>query len=261
MDKHGMSRFEDIINFIGHDQQKGLIIEPDKRLEHVQNSLIDVVNTYRPKVIVKAGLGRGLLLYELVKNSDAYTVVVEPSLASIREFLSRYGRDPACGKIKFLNGEFNNFPIDYYAGDLLICVDYFDFLESGRVVDEFRRALQFDGIFFFGGVVLDDEDLEGVYDDFMKKVFPIHNDFYLREDLKTFMDLNELTFVKGGLKHYRTDLSEIAQYLGGIFPNAAENPLGQIEEQKNIFIELYKLEGSVISEPYYTGVFARRKPA
>jgi hypothetical protein len=256
-----MSRLADIVNFIGHDYREGLIIEPEKRLEHIKNSLIDVMNTYHPGVIIKAGLGRGLLLYELVKNSTAYIVVVEPCLASIQEFMGLYRHDPAFEKIKFINGEFNDFPVDYYAGDMLVCVDYFDFLESGRVVDEFRRALHFDGIFFFAGVVLDDEDLEGVYDDFMKKAFPIHNDYYLKEDLKTFMDLNEFTFVKGGLQHYRTDLSEIAEYFRGIFPHSAENPLGQIEEKKNMFVDLYKLEGSVISEPYYIGVFARRKPA
>ncbi len=256
-----MSRLADIVTFIAHDYRKGLIIEPEKRLEHVKNSLIDVVNTYHPGVIIKAGLGRGLLLNELVKNSDAYVVVVEPCLASILEFMSLYRHDPACEKIKFINGEFNDFPIDYYAGDMLVCVDYFDFLESGRVVDEFRRALQFDGIFFFGGVVLGDEDLEGVYDDFMKMALPIHNDFYLREDLKTFMDLNEFTFVKDSMEHYHADLLELAEYFSGIFPHSTENPLGLIEEKKNMFIELYKIEGHVISEPYYIGVFARRKPA
>ncbi|OHD68677.1 MAG: hypothetical protein A2W19_12720 [Spirochaetes bacterium RBG_16_49_21] len=256
-----MSRLAEIVAFIEHDYQKKAVIEPEKRLDKLRDSLFDIVKTYHPGVIVKAGLGSGRLLYDLAKNSGAYIVVVEPSLGTIREFSSLHKDDPACEKIRFINGEFNAFPIDYYAADLLICIDYLDFLESGRVVDEFRRALQFDGILFIASVVLHDDDLEGAYDDFMKKAFPLHNDYYLREDLKTFMDLNELTFVKGSLEHYSADLSGMVDYFSGLFPDTGENPLIQIEEQKNKFTELYKLEGSVISEPYYIGVFARRKPA
>jgi SAM-dependent methyltransferase len=254
-----MSRLADIISFIERDFRERTVIEPEKRLEKLKEHLFDVIKTYKPAVVVKAGLGSGPLLHELAKNSGAYIVVVEPSMRIIEEFLNRYKNDAACENIRFINGEFNTFPVDYYAADLLITIDYIDFLESGKVADEFRRALQFDGILFIAGIVLHDEDMEGAYDDFMKKIFPLHNDYYLRDDLKTFLDLNEFTFVKGAMEYYETDLQKLVDYFDDIFAIRKNNPFNLIDEQKNTFTELYHLNGTVISEPYHVGVFMRRK--
>jgi hypothetical protein len=256
-----MSRLADIVSFIEYDYRKNAVIEPEKRQSQLLENLFGVIKSYKPGVIVKAGLGSGEVLSGLANNSDAYIVVVEPSLNVIREFQSQHKDEAACEKIRYINGEFNSFPIDYYAADLLICIDYFDFLESGKVVDEFRRALQFDGILFIAGVVLHDDDMAGVYDDFMKKAFPLHNDFYLRDDLKTFMDLNEFTFIKGTMEYYDTDLAALVDFFIEKFANRETTPLLQVEEQKKEFTELYKLNETMISEPYHIGIFMRRKPS
>ena len=230
-----MSRLNEIISFIQYDFPNRVVIEPEKRSAKLRESLLDVIATYNPGVIVKAGLGSGHLLYELAKNSSAYIVVVEPSFEIIKEFSARHADDPVMGKIHLINGEFNEFPIDYYAADLLISVDNLDFLESGRVVDEFRRALQFDGVLFMAGTVLFDDDIEGIYDDFMKAAFPLHNDFYLRDDLKTVMTLNEFKFVKGSIDYYPVDLFLLANYFNALYQKGAEGPLTILEENQEDF--------------------------
>jgi SAM-dependent methyltransferase len=255
-----MDRLKDIISFIEYDFTSNTIIEPEKRIPKLRDGLFDVIKTYNPGVVVKAGLGNGRILYDLAKNSGAYVVVVEPSIAIMREFINRHAGDAVIDRIHFINGEFNSFPIDYYAADLIVCIDYLDFLESGKVVDEFTRVLQFDGILFMGCVVLEDDDLEGLYDDFMKSAFPLHNDYYLREDLKTFMELNDLKFVKGTFERYSTDLAELVDYFAAYRTDGGENPLIQIGEHREEYAELYKLAGNTISEPYYISVFTRIKP-
>ncbi|OHD64647.1 MAG: hypothetical protein A2176_10075 [Spirochaetes bacterium RBG_13_51_14] len=255
-----MGRLNEIISFIEHDFRNKVIIEPEKRFPKLRDSLFDVIKTYSPGVIVKAGLGSGQLLREMAAATSTYIVVVEPSISIIREFISQNAGDSSTERIHFINGEFNAFPIDYYAADLLICIDYLDFLESGRVVDEFRRATQFDGILFIAGTVLSDEDIDGLYDDFMKAVFPLHNDYYLRDDLKTLLDLNEFTFIKGHLEHFSTDLVRMVDYFTGLYPNSGENTLRQIENHRTEYTDLYRLADNTISEPYYIGLFMRRKP-
>ncbi len=255
-----MDRLNDIVSFIQYDFPNRVVVEPEKRSSKLRESLFDVLTTYNPGVIVKAGLGSGHLLYELAKGSEAYIVVVEPSMKIIGDFIDRHPGDPAITKIHFINGEFNQFPIDYYAADLLICIDNLDFLESGKVVDEFRRALQFDGVLFMAGIVLFDEDIEGIYDDFMKEAFPLHNDYYLRDDLKTVMTLNEFKFVKGSIDYYPVDLFLLANYFNAYFQTGTDASLGIIDDNHDEFARLYGLEKSTISEPYYISIYLREKP-
>jgi hypothetical protein len=255
-----MGRLQDIIGFIEYDHARGIIIEPEKRFEKLRDSILDVIKTYNPGVIVKAGMGSGRLLHEIALNTGAYIAVVEPSMAVIRAFIESHREDEAASKIHFINGEFNGFPVDYYAADLLISADYMDFLESGTVVDEFRRATQFEGIVVLSGPVLNDDDLDGIYDDFMRAAFPLHNDYYLRDDLKTFMDLNEFSFIKGHLEHYPADLAACAAHLAPFRAPESADPMHIVEEHREQFAALYALNGTEISEPYYIGVYTRRKP-
>jgi hypothetical protein len=64
-------------------------------------------------------------------------VVVEPSIAAISEFKARYSGEEKAADIRFIVGDFNNFPVDYYAADLIICIDNLNFIESGSAIDEF----------------------------------------------------------------------------------------------------------------------------
>ncbi len=254
-----MDRTRKVIEFIEREYTTRRVIEPEQRHEKLKDRLFDVINTYNPGVIMKMGIGGGAVLAELARGAGGYLVVVEPSMETIRAFINDHPYDEVVKKIQFINGDYTSLPMDYYASDMVIVIDHFDLLETGRVMDEVKRVLQFDGILFFGGVVLQDDDIEGIYDDLMREAMPLHNDYYLVEDLKTFMDLKEFTFIKGSYEPVREDIESriafIKEYFGG-FPGDPEKFL---DEKKEIFQSLYKLEGSVYEEPYYAGVFMRRK--
>ncbi len=255
-----MDRLGEIVSFIEHDYRNGIVIEPAKRAQKLREGIIDVTGTYNPGLIVKVGLGNGDILLELARKSPAYIAVVEPSMGIIREFIDGHAGDPALERIRFINGEFNAMPLDYYSVNLLISIDYLEFLESGKVLDEFRRVLQFDGVLFLAGIVLDDEDIDGLYDDFMKSAFPLHNDYYLRDDLKTMMNLKDFKFIKGSIERFSTDLASLADYFSSFYPGRVSNPLAAVEERREEFSRLYKMQDTMISEPYYISIFMREKP-
>jgi len=255
-----MDRLKELQQFSIYESGKRYFFEPDSRHEFLKERIYDVINTYKPGVVVKAGLGSGGLVLDLLKDHEGIVlVVVEPSLKVINKFIEQNSDNEAVKGIRFINGEFLQFPVDYYAADFIICVDNLDILESAPVIDEFRRALQFDGYFLFGGVVLNDEDLEGIYDDYMKIIFPLHNDYYLKDDLKTLLDLKDFSFIKGNMEHFEFNLQELSEHLGGLYNIPADEAQAFIDSRIDSFKELYKLDGSSITLPYFTGLFLRRK--
>ena len=114
-----MNRFNSVREFIEFDLQNNYIIEPPSRLNSIKERLFDIINTYKPGVIVKAGIGSGNLIEEISSQFDSYIVVVEPSLKAIKQFIEK-NKSTA---VKFINGDFHDFPVDYFAADLIICVD------------------------------------------------------------------------------------------------------------------------------------------
>lgn len=246
--------------FIDYDINNNYIIEPDYRMGMVKERLFDIINSYNPRVIVKAGIGNGAILIEIASNFKSYIVVVDPSLKAINDFIKKNRDFDKLDNIKFINGNFHNFPVDYYSADLLICVDYLDFVDSSQSINEFRRATQFEGIFFYAGVVLNADDIEGIYDDFMRMIFPLHNDYYLPEDLKTFLELKEFRHVKSVLLEFESNLQFRIDYFRKIF---GERPgaIDYINEHREEFIKILKMKDNyTFMEPYYIGAFMRKKP-
>lgn len=256
-----MSRLNKVQGFIEYDLANNLIIEPADRYDAVRERLFDVINNYKPGVIVKAGLGSGPLLLEIVKETKAIIIVVEPSFTVISNFLEKYGKEYDLKNIRFINGEFSEFPVDYFACDLLICIDYLDFFDSGLSINEFRRAMKFDGILFFSSVALDNEDIDGVYDEFIKMIFPLHNDYYLPDDITTFLELKEFSLVKNMTLKFRTNLREKTEH----YSKALGTSPGKESEEflisrKDVFRKLLKMDDDLnILEPYYLGVYTRQK--
>jgi len=244
-----------------YEYENVFFIEPDFRHEMVMDKINDVINTFKPGIVVKAGLGSGKIVLDLINNyKDIKLVVVEPSLRIIEDFIGSNAENRGIREIGFINGNYNNLPVDYYAADLIISIDNLDFQETAPVVDEFKRALQFDSHFFFAGIVLDDEDVEGIYDDFMRIISPLHNDYYLKDDLKTFMNLKDFTFVKGKLEHFDYNIDEIINHLEGMYGDMDSDGAEKfINDNTATLTEIYKLNGRNISLPYFTGVFMRRK--
>lgn len=256
-----MDRLKQLQELSIYEYGKVFFIEPDFRHEIVMDKIRDVIDTFKPKVVVKAGLGLGKIVLDLINNNKEITlVVVEPSLKIIEEFIKRNSDNGRIRDIGFINGVYTDFPVDYYAADLIISIDNLDFQETAPVVDEFKRALQFDAHFLFAGIVLDDEDVEGVYDDFMRIISPLHNDYYLKDDLKTFMNLKEFTFVKGKLEHYEYNIDEIKNHVEGLYGRIDSDKAEKfISDNSGTLTEIYKLNGRSITLPYFTGVFMRRK--
>jgi hypothetical protein len=256
-----MDRLKQLQKWSIYEFEKTFFIEPLFRHEMVMEKINDVIDTYKPKVVVKAGLGSGKIVLDLINNrKDITLAVVEPSLKIIEEFVKINSDNSRVKDIGFINGDFSNFPVDYYGADLIISIDNLDFQETAPVVDEFKRALQFDAHFFFAGIVLDDDDLEGVYDDFMRIISPIHNDYYLKDDLKTFMNLKDFTFVKGRIEHFDYNIDEIKNHISGCYGEIdSEGAENYISSNSGVLSEIYKLNGRSITLPYFTGLFTRRK--
>lgn len=256
-----MSRLTDVVKFINFDMSKNLIFEPQVRFEALRDRLFDTVKTYNPGVIVKAGIGGGKLLAELAETFKARIVAVEPSAALIDGFLLKYGDSEAVKRISIINGDFHQFPVDYYKADMLVCADYLDIFDMGKCIDQFKIALQFEGIFFYGGTILADDDMEGIYDDFMRLANPLHNDYYLMDDFKTVMTLKDFSFVKSMVMKFSRDLRSALDYYGVFFGgDTREAPREFLREHRAAFEELYGLTGDeIITEQYLIGIYMRNR--
>lgn len=255
-----MERLRKLQELSIYEYGKRYFIEPEARHELVTSKISDVIETYKPKVVVKAGLGSGRIILDILGwKNDITLVVVEPSLKVIEQFMSENKGNPLVEELRFINGDFRQFPVDYYAADLIISVDNLDVQETAPVIDEFRRALQFDAYLLFAGIVLDDEDLDGVFDDYMRLISPIHNDYYLKDDLKTFLDLKEFTFIKGKMEQFEYSLDELKANMKELYGNTSGDPDAFVSGNRAVFEELYELKDNVVKVPYFTGLFMRRK--
>jgi len=252
-----MKRLDHIRNLIETDFSSNILIEPEFRCNQLTESINEVIHSYNPEVVLKAGLGSGKLLYDIVKNNDIYMVVVEPSLEVIEKFVAKYENDSIFEKLRFINGDFSCMPVDYYAANLVLCIDYFDFIESGIAVDEFRRILEFECVLFIATDVLNDEDFDGVYDDLIRMVCPVHNDYYLADDIRTYFELNDFKYIKSQIDYYNDDIYKRINYYKSIF-NSTDEADKFISENREKFESLYKLNENTVSLPYYTGLFMRK---
>lgn len=255
-----MERLRKLQELSIYEYNKRYFIEPETRHELVISKISDVIEMYKPKVVVKAGLGSGRIILDILGwKKDVILVVVEPSLRVIGQFISDNQGNPLLEDVRFINGDFRQFPVDYYAADLVISVDNLDVQETAPVIEEFKRALQFDAYLLFAGIVLDDEDLEGVFDDYVRLLSPLHNDFYLKDDLKTFLDLKEFSFIKGKLEQFEYSLDELASNMKELYGETSADPGAFLEENRAVFEELYELKDNTVKVPYFTGLFMRRK--
>lgn len=234
------------------------LIEPDERYDMVAGRLLDCIHTFKPNVIVKIGLGNPKYIEAIMTNTKALLIVVEPSLSVIRSFYTSHSHKEWMRRFYSIVGNFEDFPIDYYKADMLVCIDVLDMLDTGRAIDEFRRALQFEGVFFLSGFVLPNEDIEGIFDEIAHTLNPMHTDYYLEDDLKTFLSLNEFGVAKSHTQPITIDLGSIAQY----FDTSLEDVQKLIEKNKEILLSLYYLqEDHTITLPYMISAFIRQKPS
>jgi len=116
------------------------------------------------------------------------------------------------------------------------------------------------GFLLIGTTLLNDEDFDGVYDDFTRTVLNLHNDYYLLEDLKTFLGLNSFNFVKGQQKNYLVDLEEKIS-LNSIFEENLENERKDfIDKNYQDLLNYYNFENNKVLEPYLLSIFKKVEP-
>ncbi len=255
-----MERLKRLQELSIYEYEKQFLYEPLGRHELLKERIDDVIKTYKPGVVVKAGLGNSRIILDLIKDHQGIVlVVVEPSLKVIENFIKDNNDVPGAKDIRFINGEFKQFPVDYYAADFIISIDNLNVQETAPVIDEFKRALEFDGHLFLADIVLEDDDLDGVYDDYIKMIFPVHNDYYLHDDMKTLMDLKEFSFIKGKMDYIDYDLDEISTHLKELYGEPESDPQEFLDANSEAFVENYKLNERKITVPYYSGLFLRRK--
>jgi ubiquinone/menaquinone biosynthesis C-methylase UbiE len=253
---------ETLVNgFIERDLNAGIIIEPARRREKVKDALLHAVKTHSPSIAVKIGVGEGdlaLLLASKVKR----LIIVEPSFAAIERFNSVYGSSSEMKRIELVNGTFSALPLDYFKIDMVVVVDYLDLADSYRAVDEIGRALRFEGILFFGGVVLSDDDVEGIYDEFIHSLNPFHNDYYLKTDLDTFMKLKDFTLIDSRNFKTKLHLPEWLSAWKNYASDGSDENKGRsvLSANEDAFRSLYHWNGSdELDEIYCTAVFRKNK--
>jgi SAM-dependent methyltransferase len=258
-----MTRNEMINAFVESEFESRTFIEPQSKHILVDDHLRRALEACKPELVVKAGLGSGKLLFTIAEKSTL-CVCVEPSMAVIESFLARESGNPLLKKIQFINGNFAAFPVDYFKANLVVCIDYFDFILSGAAMEEFKRAMQFEGMFFFAGVVLHDEDVEGLYDEFIRMVNPLHNDYYLAGDFRTFMHLKDYSVITDGTETFPLNLKEYISYWNSrSFTDTKTDEtraLSFIDENRELFEKLYGLDGNYsVKELYLTGLYRKNK--
>lgn len=251
------SRAFDIQKFLEHCFKEKKYIEPASRAEITKERIFDAIDTYSPEVIVKVGLGTGELLSNIAGHSKGTIVVVEPSLSNIRKYIKEQGESKS---LRFIAGDLNVLPVDYYRADMVITVDNLSFIESGTAIDEFRRILQFEAILFISTPVLADGDEEGALDDYMRILFPLHNEYYMADELKTVLEHKEFSFVKSGLNEFKEPSAAAADFFCSVYDSDLTAAKDFIGKHKDVFEQSYKLNAEDYAVSYYSGLFRRIKP-
>jgi ubiquinone/menaquinone biosynthesis C-methylase UbiE len=254
-----MSREAEVNGFISHDLRAGIIIESSRRRAKIKEYLLSAVKTHAPATAVKLGAGEGELACALAAKVKKL-IIVDPCFDALTLFQDKYKNDPAFGKIDCVNGSFFALPVDFFKADLVVITDYLDLADSYRTVDEIVRILRHEGILFFGGVVLDDEDVEGIYDEFVHAANPFHNDYYLQSDLDTFMRLKD--FSKVSADSFRVKL-DLGSWLDSWVPFAqtGSDPArarSVISENADLFSSLYGWDGKSSLDEICTAAVFRK---
>ncbi len=235
------------------------MLEPAQVRPFLEEKVMENVSIYGPAVIVKTGVGSGELLAKLAAETDAEIVVVEPCIDTIRAFVDKYS-GASYSSIYWINGVFEKIPVDYYKADMIILTDYLSFIESGEAIDEMRRVLQFDGILIAASPLLSGDDEDGIYDEYMRSMFPIHNEYYFPEELQTILELNDFKLVNYDVESFKENAAEKIAFFAELTPEIKKTAEAFVSENKDRLASSCSFAGGELSVPYYAGVFRRLKP-
>jgi hypothetical protein len=121
--------------------------------------------------------------------------------------------------------------------------------------------MTFDAVLLYGGVVLHDDDVEGVYDDYMRLLLPLHNDYYLEGDLKTFLDLKDFKYIRGASLYFPMNNNELREHVRKYHDHNAAEVENFFTGHEREFRELYNLDDAGnFQERFFLGTFRRVMP-
>ena len=135
-------------------------------------------------------------------------------------------------------------------------------IRPSRDTENKMRVLKDGGYFLFSGVVLPDADSEGVYDEMMKKINPLHSDYYLESDLLTFARLKGFEPAGSHKIVFRRNVSAMTDYFAQTFGNsdfpAADSDFsGFMKANNEVLSSVYSYDGNDIDEHYTVSLFKR----
>lgn len=244
-----------LIKFVRDTSKNRLTIDNQGSAQKTQQFATTSVKIHSPEnvLIIGSEISLACALSSLVKN--VFVLVEDGSLAVSRE-------TGLPKNVRFICGRATDLPIDYHSVKMAICADYLDLYDSSRLIDELKRALEFEGLLMIAGRVCNDDDLEGIYDELYRKMNPFHNDFYLVSDLKTMLGLKEIKPVNEDTFTFTTDMSLFSAKMDEISGESlTESALSYIDQNRDQFSKLYDLDSKYhIKEHYYTGLFRCQKP-
>ena len=152
-------------------------------------------------------------------------------------------------------------PLNYDVFDMVVCQDCMDLFDSALLLDESRRILRRGGYFLYAGRILPDEDVEGVYDELERHLNPLHNDYYLESDLKTFFELKGFEDAGMVVCEFRRDLQREREFYRGFFGESwsGAQALAELsEESRSVLQSQYGYDGNSVTELVCAGLFRRK---
>lgn len=258
-----MNYTEKISRYIELNLKENLTIERATCSRKQSDFISKAFEAYKPESVLKAGLGNGELLLEMAAKGIKVTVV-EPSINVIKMFIDKNSDNALMDNIQFINGDLNSLPVDYYAFGMIVCMDYLDFQNTAAVFDEFKRAIDFEGILVLGGIVLHNDDIDGVYDDFYHIIMPMHNDFYLTTDLNTVLGLKHFSFIQNEVFNLPVELEgykNFARNHGAVFSFSEYSKADSfMKENRTQLAEMYEYDGNTVAEHYLLSLYKSEKP-
>jgi hypothetical protein len=66
-------------------------------------------------------------------------------------------------------------------------------------------------------------------DEYLRRMFPLHNEYYMAEELKTVLGLNEFKFIKGSLVKFPENVHDHTAFFSGLYGDLEKDCLEFLE--------------------------------
>lgn len=244
-----MDRLKELRSFL-EPREPHPIVERGEAVEKEVALLRDSLERYRPETILKTGYFSEDIYEFLVAwcaENDAMLVLVDPDYDKVKDRMARDTGKGVTARIRYIVSDYYPLSLDYYAFDMVVALDVWPFLESPLLLEETKRVLQWEAHLVMSSLVLDDTDLDGVYDTFLRDHTIEYGDTYIASDFITIMKLKKMIPVSSSIERCRVNWHE-----RGIAPSYFPEDLP----------ETYRADAATgeIDEPLLLAVCMKEKP-